>query len=62
MLLDLVDANHERDHKLMAALDALNGKMGKGTAWACHARTPPGTYAARAARHGGQRSGTSCSR
>ena len=46
MLLDLVDANREqlslldtpereaqreRDHKLMAALDELNGKMGKGT-------------------------------
>ncbi|MDI4636721.1 MULTISPECIES: DUF4113 domain-containing protein [Halomonadaceae] len=46
MLLDLVDANREqlslldtpereaqreRDHKLMAALDKVNGKMGKGT-------------------------------
>ncbi|MBZ5877846.1 DUF4113 domain-containing protein [Chromohalobacter israelensis] len=46
MLLDLVDANpeqlslldtperkaqRERDHKLMAALDALNGQVGKST-------------------------------
>lgn len=46
MLLDLVDANREqlslldtpereaqrkRDHKLMATMDELNGKMGKGT-------------------------------
>ncbi|MBW5798623.1 hypothetical protein [Halomonas elongata] len=72
MLLDLVDANREqlslldtpereaqleRGHQLMVALDELNGKMGKGsvrprqnTAW---------TYAARTARRGGRRSGES---
>lgn len=62
MLLDLVDANHEQlslldtsereaqrehDHKLMATLDALNGKMGKST------------YAARTAPRGGRRTGES---